>query len=144
MTIAEIISREEDNIIQLYRQGVFWVAYEQSAYAVHKITNYKASQRYIKNMREYVVSLGFPDAALGKLLGSKSVLESTEKYKRLLSPHTLEKGELDKWKKTVPLAEKKENHKEKPSAEEEIKNFPLETKTPIEAFLFIRELQKRI
>jgi hypothetical protein len=146
MTIAEIISREEDHTIRLYKHGLFWVAYEKSAYAIHKITNYKATQKYIKNMREYVVCLGFPDSALGKMLGDKtfSILENTEKYKSLLSPYTIDKGEFEKWKKLVALSKSKENRKDTNSAEEAIKNFSLETKTPIEAFLFIRELQKRI
>ncbi|WP_374465590.1 hypothetical protein [Chryseobacterium sp.] len=146
MKIVEIIAQEDYSTIQLYKQGVFWVAYEQSAYAVWKITNYRPSKKYIKCIGEYVVSLGFPDAALENLKWKKttSILENAEKYKRLLSFFQIDKDEFEQWKKSLNLAEKKENNKEINRIEEAIKNFPLETKTAIEAFLFIEELQKNI
>ncbi|RLJ22916.1 hypothetical protein CLU97_4725 [Chryseobacterium sp. 7] len=146
MKIADIIRQEDHTKIQLYKQGVFWVAYEQSAYAVWKITGYKASKKYVKNICSYVVSIGFPSSALEnkQWRGKLFPLERTEKYMSFLPSFPLENEKFELWKSNAALSEKKENDKETKSTEEAIKKFPLESKTPVEAFLFLRDLQDKI
>lgn len=146
MKIADIIAQENHHTIKLYKQGVFWVAYEQSAYAIWKNTGYKASKKYIKSIAQSIVSVGFPDTSLKKWQFQKkeTLLEGTEKYKCFLSSAAWDNSEYESWKNNTDVFENREVYKEKRSMEEAIKNFPLEKKTPIEAFLFIEELKKNM
>jgi len=50
MTIAEKLKQRAPNEIQLYKEGVFWVAYEQSAFAVCKIKPYKPKKKFMDCM----------------------------------------------------------------------------------------------
>lgn len=62
MKIAEIISLEQVNEgIVLYKEGIFWRAYELSAYRfVISIKVYKAKCKFYKNIKRDVVYMGFP------------------------------------------------------------------------------------
>ncbi len=56
-TIKERIEQEQSNIdkIYLYKEGIFYKAYERSAYLwVNNICNYEIKKRYVKPYREYV------------------------------------------------------------------------------------------
>jgi len=71
MTFAEILSLEENNwdTVYLYREGLFFKAYQHSACLVHlHIHDFKLSKRYIKSVNENVYSLGFPQSSALKWL----------------------------------------------------------------------------
>ena len=54
MKIDEIVSMESDYmpVIRLHKEGIFYVAYEQSCYAFYQyIKPFKVKSRYIKEVR---------------------------------------------------------------------------------------------
>jgi hypothetical protein len=56
--------------IHLYLEGMFWKAYQRSAYQLlkHCHVDYMVKRRYVKSAEAEVYSLGFPRATLQKLL----------------------------------------------------------------------------
>ena len=70
-TIKEILQEErnrESGWLVQFLEGKFWKAYEQSAYVLTKLYNFKPSKRFIKLVGEEVISVGFPQELLGKYL----------------------------------------------------------------------------
>ena len=63
MTVKEIIQIENGNrnTIILLREGIFWRAYEKSAYAFSmQVHPYKPTRKWVIAVKQDVVSLGFP------------------------------------------------------------------------------------
>ena len=67
MTLREKLARETGREIYLYKQCVFWVAYEQSALLLGLKMNLKPSFRFIKAVGRKVLSVGFPNVTLEKI-----------------------------------------------------------------------------
>jgi hypothetical protein len=63
-TVQEKLDRETGQKIFLYKQGVFWTAYEQSALILSRHKPLKISVRFVKTVNQQVISVGFPDATL--------------------------------------------------------------------------------
>ena len=82
MTIKEIIQIENGNgnTIILLREGIFWRAYEKSAYAFSmQIHPYKPTRKWVIAVKQDVVSLGFPVSAAENVLNNSKVLMRQEK-----------------------------------------------------------------
>lgn len=62
MTIREKLARETGREIYLYKQGVFWIAYEQSALLLGLEKELRPSFRFIKAVDREVLSVGFPES----------------------------------------------------------------------------------
>lgn len=70
----------ESNNIYLYREGLFWKAYERSAIKfIQTITAYQVNTRFCKVVNMEVISLGFPDAVLPKILENREYDKIDEK-----------------------------------------------------------------
>ena len=70
MTIIEILKIESVNTgcINLFKEGIFWRIYQQSAYLFIKhIKDLKALKKFYKNVNREVVYAGFPDAILSQI-----------------------------------------------------------------------------
>lgn len=66
--------------IYLYREGLFWKAYERSAIKfIQTITVYQVNTRFCKVVNMEVISLGFPDAVLPKILENREYEQPDEK-----------------------------------------------------------------
>ena len=66
--------------IYLYREGLFWKAYERSAIKfIQTITAYQVNTRFCKVVNMEVISLGFPDAVLPKILENREYEKIDEK-----------------------------------------------------------------
>ncbi|NDV84975.1 hypothetical protein [Bacteroides sp. 51] len=79
MTQKEIFFKEENNYtrIFLYREGIFWKAYEKSAYRIaSSFQTFKPIKKYVKTVGEAIVSIGFPCAVLEKYIAKGSVTSS--------------------------------------------------------------------
>jgi len=61
-TLRAKLDRETSLKIFLYKQGVFWTAYEQSALILSRHKPLKISVRFVKTVNRKVISVGFPDA----------------------------------------------------------------------------------
>jgi hypothetical protein len=64
MTIKELIDKETGKRIFCYKQGAFWVSYEQSAYLVCFSRAFKLVNKLIKNCNQEMVTIGFTASAL--------------------------------------------------------------------------------
>lgn len=105
MTLQEIIAAESRNTdkIYLHLEGIFWKAYERSAFAfIHRISRYKASKRFVKYLDAKVVSLGFPDASRVKVLGDRPLLSETDDM-LVLDAGVIDAEEYRRWKDALPL-----------------------------------------
>lgn len=105
MTLQEIIAAETRNSdrIYLHLEGIFWKAYERSAFAfIHRISRYKASKRFVKYLDARVVSLGFPDASRSKVLGDRPLLTETDGM-LVLDGGSIDTDEYGRWKESLPL-----------------------------------------
>lgn len=153
MSIQTIIETEQTNegLIYLYLEGSFWKAYEKSAfYFAQTIKEYKIKKRYVKAISTEIVSLGFPNSAIDAIKKGQEVTESSEK--RLVIKITKEFCESDfsNWKSRIEfnsgLSSDREKilHREEDEILRAIKEYTLETKTPMESMFFLSELKKRI
>ncbi|MDR1756205.1 MAG: hypothetical protein LBR65_04495 [Culturomica sp.] len=63
MTKKEILSLEQENVacIRLFLEGMFWIAYEQSAFRFfHSVRPHRVKKKFVKSVGCELVSLGFP------------------------------------------------------------------------------------
>lgn len=105
MTLQEIIAAENCNTdrIYLYPEGVFWKAYERSAFAfVKRISRYKITKRFVKYLDAEIVSLGFPDTSRAKVLGDRPA-QCGPSGVLVLDGGTIDPEAYDRWKEAIPL-----------------------------------------
>lgn len=108
MTSREFIQEEagnEDRIV-LYREGLFWKAYERSAYAVcTQIRPFKPTKRSLKTLDGgALVSIGFPCSTENRVLDGLTCLETGADRLVLSARRPIAVGEFEAWKASVPLA----------------------------------------
>lgn len=143
------LERENLNTIILLREGIFWKAYEKSAYAFHhQIQPYKLSKKCVPSINGELVSLGFPTGATGNILSGRKVLLS-EDYKMIIESEAIDIAAFETWKEQIPLMTpivKDGVVKEGNVAKiiESIKLFNLESKTPVECMLFLMDIKKQL
>ena len=73
MELAKILAREDGCHIRLYKRGIFWKAYEESALLLCSKKTLKVSRQWVKTVDREVLSVGFPDStltALSHILGA--------------------------------------------------------------------------
>lgn len=156
MYIDGILFIEDCNLthIHLYKEGSFWKAYERSAFLfVKHIKAYRTKKKFYKNMQQDVISIGFPDVALSRLIDTQKVILRVDKSLTIaLDNTTLDVAEFEQWKESCPLTVRadKKNNRAKVEAEnrmnaEELKrailSFPIYDSTPMQCMAFISELQ---
>lgn len=105
MTIKEIIQIENGNhnTIILWREGIFWRAYEKSAYAFSmQIRPYKPTRKWVVAVKQDVISLGFPASAAETVLDAHQVLlQQDNRLVLAASPITAE--DFENWKQAVAM-----------------------------------------
>lgn len=162
------LERENMNTIILFREGIFWKAYEKSAYAFHhQIQPYKLTKKHVPSINGELVSLGFPTGATDNILSGRKVL-LTEDYKMILESEGIDNAQFETWKEQIPLMAPivKDNVvregvvtmtrttqqmgiQSPPPASmakivENIRLFNLESKTPVECMLFLMDIKKQL
>lgn len=104
----EIAAREDRNLyeIVLYPEGLFYKAYERSAFAcVSRVSPFKPSKKHIKYCARDLVSVGFPAAVLPKyfpaaprpLADGRVVIALTDR---------IDPTACEMWKASLPLKER--------------------------------------
>jgi len=154
MTIQEKITYSNESpskAIHLWKEGVFWVAYEQSAYQVWKMKQYKATKKFIKAAGMDVVSIGFPHVGtFADALQAPDETQSTHRVISIDTPFVYE--DFIQWKTNVPL---KTTPAVSPtpanveilraaSLREKIQNFDLSNATPMECMNFLAAIKKEL
>jgi len=151
MRIAEIQEIEKTNFgnIYLFKEGIFWRAYELSAmlFSYH-IKDFKLIKRYVKCAGQHIVYMGFPDSALEGILnevkGKGYHVEKQNNDIIALSGFKTD-GNFEQWKSEIPIvtADKKTG-KQFEIIIKKIKNYPVANKTPVETLEFMANIQKEI
>jgi hypothetical protein len=157
MTISEKLIKETGESVHLYKEGVFWVAYEKSAFALSNYKSLKVTKKYIKAINGEIVRVGFPSGILTffySKLGEPVVKEDF--YIQIDLTNTIQPEEFESWKseqkmENVPLHPKikMESDFEEATIPENyilrlISSYPLAEKTPLETMMFVGEVKQLI
>ncbi|MDR1883286.1 MAG: hypothetical protein LBR26_10985 [Prevotella sp.] len=160
--IQEITETESlaNDRIHLYLEGIFWKAYQRSAYRmVEKNGKLKVSKKRIKSLGQDVVSIGFPDTALSKYFGEQDYERVGDRHISVKNATVIDEEDYKRWFSGIelsvpatpvaPAAKIRENGVPLPSAVEEsvikqLREFRLEESTPLECLAFLAELRKKL
>ena len=108
MTSKDFIRAEAENTdrIILYREGLFWKAYERSAFAVcTQIRPFKPTKRSLKTLGGgELISIGFPSNTEERVLDGLTRLETEPDRLVLSARRPVVVAEFEAWKASVPLA----------------------------------------
>lgn len=118
MTSRELIAAEANNTdrIALYREGLFWKAYERSAYALcTQVRRFKPTRKILKTLAGGdIVSVGFPAIAADRILAglvrldlpSAASAASAASATRMLlvAPHPIVERDFLAWKSALPIS----------------------------------------
>lgn len=173
MTVKEIIQIENGNrnTIILLREGIFWRAYEKSAYAFFiQVHPYKPTRKWVIAVKQDVVSLGFPVSAAENVLNGCKVLMRQE-ARLVLAASPIDPDGFEVWKQTVPRSLPPAVVAPEPAAASPvmepaassvvspavsavgqccdgladcIRRFNIESKTPVDCMLFLMELKRKL
>lgn len=139
--------QQKNNLILLYREGLFWRAYEKSAYLLHQQFGLKPLKKYFKAVKQDVVYVGFPATSWQKFFSQEQ--PTMDKQCELPVHSNIDEFDFAQWKTQMPYAEKTikepilvEAFNLQQEVIDKIKNFPLERSTPMEAMLLMAELKR--
>lgn len=102
--LLEILSKESSNTdtIYFYREGVFYKAYERSAYLfVHHVKPFRIKKRFVKSVKLEVVSVGFPTNSLYNYFAKERVVES-EKEAKVELGQKIDSEDFEQWRAAIP------------------------------------------
>ena len=156
MTIKEKLTLETakpDNEIILHREGVFYIAYEHSAWLFSVVLHcFKVKKVYVKCVAQDVVSIGFPMASLERYVAGCKVNEGEGCVKLSLPADKIPLlDDFEQWKECQQYVPPKlpetacddvaENDIPMSDIIKKIKDFPIECKTPVECMLFLIQIK---
>lgn len=157
--LQEILRIESENSdkIHFYREGVFYKAYEQSAYLfVTHVKPFMVKKQFVKSVNREVVSIGFPTNSIHSYFESGTIVEK-ENEAEVAIDNCMTTADFEKWRENIKMTLAKETSAkvESLSATSEyadteksiilkIKIFPIESKTPLDCMLFLSELKKSL
>ena len=133
--------------VKLYREGVFWAAYEQSAYFVWLLKAYKPTKKQLKKSTTTIVQVGFPVVTDFLELNTAKTLIKEDNFISFQITTPIDRTAFENWKEALPVFEPKINLKEAlphTAIVDSIKQFDVSAQTPLAAMLFIVELKKKI
>jgi len=106
MTSRDFIAAEATNTdrIILYREGLFWKAYERSAYALcSQVRPLKPTRKVLKALRGGdLISVGFPSASESATLGGLETVERSDNRWVVAAPRQIDGEAFGAWKASVP------------------------------------------
>ncbi len=149
MTTAQILELEStkaDCDVLLFEEGVFFKAYDRSAWLFyHCVKPYSLKKRFVKAVGQEIVYLGFPISAFEDLPRYNGL----DKVRVLNVKQVCDVPDYAVWKDSVLLdiseTPKKQVNKDSFSRLfKRIMNFPVESKTPVECMVFLSEIKKEL
>ncbi len=150
MTIQEKIAEKDRKIIRLYKEGVFWIAYESDAYVVSQVKVLKPTKKYVKAVQQEVVSVGFPHSSLESILQYFEVKEHNETFIEAECVEPVDMFAFETWKNQLQLQLKTTTAAQSVAPKtdntgqllfERVRSFKLYTASPMDCMRFIEELQ---
>lgn len=107
MTSQDFIRAEAENTdrIILYKEGLFWKAYERSAYILcMQVRPFKPTKKSLKSLDGgHIVSVGFPWKHEQKHIGALERLESGDERLTLAAASAIDPADFEAWKALLPL-----------------------------------------
>lgn len=83
----EMETAKKDNEVILHREGVFYIAYEHSAWLFSvSLHSFKVKKTYVKCVARDIVSVGFPMASLNRLADGCRVIDG-DSFVRIMLPN---------------------------------------------------------
>lgn len=173
MTFKERINNEKDNLtkIVLYNdKGLFFNLVERSAYSFcTRIKSFKVHVKTLKGLDMPYVSIGVPVEKVDEYLNGLTVTKDDQGNVTALlaepidenafqawKKHIIEQKEIERTNETIPVLDVHSNsQKETPCKQDEntslvrncfmeVKTLNLASMTPMEAMLFLNELQIKL
>lgn len=148
MKISEKLAQQKENELHLYKEGVFWVAYEEAAYRISQIKKLKPTKKYIKSIQQEVVSVGFPPTSLAEVLAHFTLKKQKDTMITLEIDTRVEQSLYNKWKQAVEV-KTRETQSHSPAYDESIQvlverigSFKLHLASPMDCMHFVEELQQ--
>lgn len=153
MTTKEIITSEEGNLeeIRLHREGIFWRAYERSAFMLTtQVRQLKVLTRTVKAAGNATVAyVGFPTASYHSFAAGLEELSKSEEQVVLRGKCRIDEADYQKWKTSLaaPTACNAPHGDDTPLSRNDIiaarvLAFDLANHTPMDCMMFISELQR--
>lgn len=160
MKIEALLQTEETNVshIFLYKEGVFWKAYQRSAYALlrHCEVKYLVKHRYVKCVAVDVFFVGFPETALARLFDGDRLEHLDEKRICIALSAPICVEDYDAWageqmKSALPTDSAVSAPQEVQAGADAVhvvidrlKTFNTAASTPLECLLLVAEMQKML
>lgn len=159
MDLSALLTLESstDTGIHLYLEGIFWKAYEQSAWRfVRHVCSYKPMKRHIKSLGQDVVTLGFPSAGLQKVLEQTTYTQTDPKHILVTCEDTGTPEEFEQWKTAIPLQPPTEKSLTRQAASasvspgayaqiiSELERFDVLHASPMDCMQFIASLKQQL
>ncbi len=102
--LQEVSACAKNCRIVLFREGMFWKAYQQAAYLfVSNLRQYQVNRNYVKKVGEDVLSLGFPVPSSAKILSGVNYEEDEERISIPLSIGCFCEEDYLKWRESVTI-----------------------------------------
>ena len=82
MNLKEKLEAElqDEPLVFLYMEGMFWKAYEQLAMRFTKeVKAYRLQKRFVKTVNSEIVSMGFPNGSLQDVLKGRDFMKVNDK-----------------------------------------------------------------
>lgn len=152
---ADILAKEEllEPLIYLHREGIFWKAYQYSAYRVlQRQPNLKLKKKFVKAVSCEVISLGFPDVTLERIFDKREIRILDEKL-LCITDRDLDRQSYERWFEAVALMESPYKLEFSPKhpikgCEESVlcklREFRIEESTPMSCMNFLVSLRKEL
>lgn len=158
--ITQIISKESENTrnIYFYQEGIFYKAYERSAFAfVTYCKAFRVKRKYYKCLNKEIVSIGFPSAGIERYFPKEKINKNTDGVVVELD-NEMNINQYEKWKSSIPLTEDSKSTTGAAPSEAintnrgisdievvmKIKTFPIESKTPLDCMLFLSGIKNAL
>jgi len=154
-TIQEKITQQAHNPskVFLFKEGIFYKAYNQGAFLLRN-KNYKVAIKKVKNIENNVASIGFPIAVF-EALKKDFAIQDFESYSCFDAKVVFNEAEFQNWYNTILSSEQNETKAVKQQKNgldpsccneiiQQIKNYPLANKTPMEVFVWVASLQTKL
>lgn len=157
MTKQEILEREDarSTTIHLYKEGIFWKAYEYSAYRfVFGILKCKPKKQRFKETSTEMIHIGFPLTSLDTHQDSFRLISKDENTCTIEPVDFLPQMTFEEWKNSIEttVSNNKGANLMLPKGTSltdeyiinKVRSFNIESKTPMDCMMFLVDLKKKI
>ncbi|GHT14868.1 hypothetical protein FACS189426_21830 [Bacteroidia bacterium] len=157
MTIEEKTVHTSDTEVRIYKEGIFWIAYEQSAYIISQVKDLKPTKKYIKKIGKEIVSVGFPGSVLDKIASMFTLTERGDALAVMQADSPYDAVAYQQWKDRLETAAPsfraaatatqqaeppEKNDDPELSLSKRILAFDMGNSTPMQCFIFLNDLQR--